>query len=89
MVPELGRYLVVLIPIEAELMKFWDKSEGQPPNSQWSGRDAGNIPAWDHPYPKWEFNLLWPAYNRWFQKNEHRLSLHPIEWSLTRETKGT
>ena len=65
-------------------MKFWDKSEGQPPNSQWSGRDAGNIPAWDHPYPKWEFNLLWPAYNRWFQKNQHRLSLHPIEWSLIR-----
>jgi hypothetical protein len=67
-VPEMGRYLMVLTPIELAILQ---KSDFEKP-----------IADWDHPAVKWEFNYLWSEYMRWFKKNSNKIKLNPLEYSL-------
>ncbi len=53
--PEAGRQLVVLIYIEKAILDHYS--------------DRNSIADWDHPFPKFEFNTLWPRYQRWYKKH--------------------
>jgi hypothetical protein len=66
-IPEMGRYLMVLTPIELAIQRL--DSEEKP------------IADWDHRVGKWEFNYLWSEYLRWFKKNRNKIELNPIEYS--------
>jgi hypothetical protein len=69
-VPEMGRLLSVLIPIEIAIQKeFGESSKG--------------TADWDFPFPKWEFRELWPAYFKWFRSRAGKrcLKLEPINWT--------
>jgi hypothetical protein len=68
-IPEMGRLLSVLIPIERAIQKYWtDKGQSR-------------IAEWDRPFPKWEFNRLWEQYQAWFKKVDGKYDLNPIDWS--------
>ncbi len=55
-VPEMGRLLAVLYPIEIAIQnKEREKA-------------AAGIADWDSPFPKWEFKELWREYFDWFNK---------------------
>lgn len=66
-IPEMGRYLMVLTPIELAIQKL--DSEEKP------------IADWDHQVGKWEFNYLCSEYLRWFEKNRNKIVLNPIDYS--------
>jgi hypothetical protein len=67
-VPEMGRLLAVLYPIEIEIQRqMSDKSR--------------SIADWDKPFPKWEFKALWPMYLKWFRKTGWRLlEFESVPW---------
>lgn len=56
-VPEVGRLLVVLRPIEDEIKKFWQEQEKNP------------VADWDRPVGKWEFDDLRKKYLEWCEKH--------------------
>ena len=69
-VPEVGRLLVVLRPIEHEIEKFWQEHEKNP------------IADWDRPVGKWEFDGLWKKYLEWYEKHSSIFEQKPLS-SLT------
>jgi hypothetical protein len=74
-VPECGRLLAVLIPIEREIQKTFEAPEHNGPP----------IGAWDFPFPKWEFTELWDKYLDWFKGTGRSCrTLNPINWNDTR-----
>lgn len=67
--PEIGRQMVVIIPIDIAIQRHFMNSEKY------------SISSWDIPAPKWEFRFLWPRYLRWYKKKGHKLfSLENIDW---------
>jgi len=71
-VPETGRLLVVLMPIEMEIIKYWTQKEQI---------QKEPIAEWDHPFGKWEFNDLWKQYKAWHLKNGLKFDLNSQDWS--------
>lgn len=71
-VPEAGRLLVVLIPIEIAIVRYMAQIQGEP------------IEEWDRAFGKWEFNFLWPAYKKWYKNNRENYELQPINWRQLR-----
>ena len=67
-IPEMGRYLMVLTPIELAIKARLD-SENEP------------IADWDQPVAKWEFNYIWSQYLRWYKKNKNKIELKPLDFS--------
>lgn len=67
-VPEAGRLLIVLMPLDIAIMKFMTQRQGEP------------ITEWDRPFGKWEFNFLWEAYKKWYKKNHKNYELKITEW---------
>jgi hypothetical protein len=67
-IPEMGRLLIVLIPIDVAILEYWSKAEGVP------------IAEWDSPVGKWEFRHLWHEYLRWQRKNRQRYNLDWTDW---------
>jgi hypothetical protein len=72
-VPEVGRYLAVLVPIEDELKKYWDEQE-EKVCSTWNRTacEQRRIANWDQACPKWEFDGLMRAYEDWFPRNQDK-----------------
>lgn len=68
-VPEVGRLLVVLDPIEREIRDYWQEHEEDP------------IADWDRPVGKWEFSKLSEKYLEWYEEN--RPMLEPPVLRLT------
>jgi hypothetical protein len=66
-IPETGRLLAVLIPIELAIQKHWIDREQNP------------IAEWDHPVGKWEFNILWEKYQIWYKKYGRKYDLNSID----------
>jgi hypothetical protein len=69
-VPEVGRLLVVLDPIEREIRDYWQEHEKNP------------IADWDRPVGKWEFKDLSKKYLEWYEKHRSMLEQEPFS-SLT------
>ncbi len=67
-VPEVGRQLAVLIPVEVAI------------RNHWSEKEIPHLANWDYPVPKWEFKNLWKNYIAWFEKNGSKYSLNTIDW---------
>lgn len=67
-VPEAGRLLVILWPIEKEIERFWASSESRP------------LQDWDHPFPKWEFSVLWDAYGPWYRSHSKECALRDFDF---------
>lgn len=67
-VPEAGRLLIVLIPIELAIIKHMAKIQGE------------SVEEWDRAFGKWEFNFLWSAYKQWYKNNRESYELQPINW---------
>lgn len=67
-VPEAGRLLIILIPIEIAIQK------------QWAGDKDVVVADWDSSVGKWEFNHLWREYLRWYKDERKNLLLMNIEW---------
>jgi hypothetical protein len=65
--PEMGRYLMVLIPIEIAIQETADFEEP--------------IADWDHPVVKYEFDYIWHQYQGWYQKHRDDIVLHPIDFA--------
>jgi hypothetical protein len=68
--PEVGRHLVVLHPIEQAINEYWDRKEREE-CSTWDGEKCvdNRIAIWDRPWSKWEFEGLLPKYENWYRKN--------------------
>jgi hypothetical protein len=68
-VPEMGRLLAVLVPIEIAIQEKHRKS-------------SPSVADWDSPFPKWEFQELWPKYFEWFSRaGKTCLKLQRINWA--------
>lgn len=68
-VPEMGRLLAVLIPIEMQISKYWRE------------REKKSIAQWDRPFEKWEFNELWSKYLDWNMHRGNKYELTAINWA--------
>ena len=76
--PEAGRQLAVLTFIEKAIQEYWAQSP------------SASIAEWDRPFPKFEFNTLWPLYEEWFRKHGvHKLYLAPPTFANQAPTKPT
>lgn len=64
-VPEAGRLLVVLGPIEEEITKYWRDHEKNP------------IADWDRAVGKWEFKDLRQKYIEWYKEHSDILEQKP------------
>lgn len=69
-IPEMGRYLMVLTPIEMAIKEIADSQEK-------------GCADWDHAAGKWEFNYLWRQYLNWYERNRNTIVLEPIDYSRT------
>lgn len=69
-IPEMGRLLVVLIPIEVAILEYWSKAEGAP------------IAEWDAPVGKWEFRDLYREYLKWYSKTGKGYQLDRTDWRM-------
>jgi hypothetical protein len=68
-VPEIGRLLAVLIPVEIEIQRLRVSDSSR------------SVAGWDNPFPKWEFQALWAMYLKWFRKTgKWLLELEPIAY---------
>jgi hypothetical protein len=67
-IPEMGRLLIVLMPIEIAIVEYWGKAEGAP------------VADWDSPVGKWEFKGLWQAYEKWQESHPERYQLNWMHW---------
>jgi hypothetical protein len=56
-IPEMGRYLTVLIPIEVAIVQ------------QWRPQETERIADWDVPVAKWEFTRILGEYKKSHKKN--------------------
>ncbi len=70
-VPEAGRLLVVLWPIEKAMEMYWANREGAP------------LREWDRPFPKWEFSVLWGAYGPWYRSHAKECALSDFDFNGT------
>jgi hypothetical protein len=68
-VPEAGRLLLVLTPIEIAIAEYWSRKEGTP------------VAAWDHAMGKWEFKELWQAYQDWWRPSGEKYDLNWKDWN--------
>lgn len=59
--PEIGRQLLVIIPIDRAIQKYFENAEGV------------SVSEWDNPAAKWELAFLLPRYIKWYNKKGHRL----------------
>ncbi len=64
-VPEVGRLLLVLGPIELAIQDHYQYDEKK------------SIAAWDRPFGKWEFNDLHDKYEEWYLKHSRMLEQEP------------
>ena len=68
-VPETGRLLAVLNPIEIAIREEFSK-------------EGNRIGEWDHPFPKWEFTKLLERYRTWYKgPGKLKRNLEQIDWS--------
>jgi arsenate reductase-like glutaredoxin family protein len=69
-VPETGRLLAILIPIEYEIVQYFtEKSTQKHPQ----------LPEWDRPFGKWEFNNLRKRYKTWYSKRSRSFEMKPLD----------
>jgi hypothetical protein len=67
-IPEMGRLLAVLIPIELAILEYWSPAEG------------ASIAEWDRPVGKWEFRELWREYQEWYRTGGNKVDLDWTDW---------
>lgn len=74
--PESGRYLAVLAPLEDAINCFFDKKEENEgigwDGNKWGPNTNRRISDWDHSCPKWELRSMSEAYEKWFNKPENQ-----------------
>ena len=68
-IPEVGRLLAVLMPIERAIQRYWECREPSP------------IAEWDRPFGKLWFNEVWDDYQAWYAKRKPMHNPKPIDWS--------
>jgi hypothetical protein len=68
-IPEMGRYLAVLVPIELEIVQHWRPKENE------------RIADWDVPVAKWEFTRILEEYIAWQKRKSSELSLGELDYS--------
>jgi hypothetical protein len=67
-IPEMGRLLAVLVPIELAILEYWKDAEGTP------------VAEWDRPVGKWEFRDLWLEYDKWHRAVGKTVNLDREDW---------
>jgi hypothetical protein len=87
--PESGRYLAVLAPLEDAINRFFDKKEENEGigwnGKHWDPHNDRRISDWDHSCPKWELRSMTEAYEKWFNKPENQRKFRPVS-PVTRQS---
>lgn len=83
-VPEAGRHLIVLYPIEKELIDYWREREATAQTDWVKIPEGYDLPAWDRAAPKCELKFLADEYEKWFKRNKEKLELPKFEWVFKR-----
>jgi hypothetical protein len=80
--PESGRYLAVLAPLEDAINRFFEKKEENESigwdGKKWESDTHRRIADWDHSCPKWELRSMTEAYEKWFSKPENQRKFRPV-----------